>query len=277
MPVNQHIIDLPSGVVSAIYHPGREKTVVLIHGNSARKETFAPQFGVLQDAGHGVLAIDLPGHGQSGKPRDPEATYSFPGYAGVVAGVLDHLSIAAVHVVGWSLGGHIGLELMGRDPRVRSLLIYGTPAVKLTMDALTEAFLPSPGMNYASQRDLAPDEAEAYAQAMGGGPGVAELCQSILATDGDARVLMFMNAMKGFGLDAFDLVEADPRPLAVLHGDADPFINLAYLRKPAYRNLWRGAVQVMPGVGHAAHRQATATFNELMLDFLRSAPEDRAP
>jgi len=78
-------------------------------------------------------------------------------------------------------------------------------------------------------------------------------------------------------LDEWDLAERDVRPLAVLHGDKDPFINLAYLRKPAYRNLWRGAVQVLEGVGHAAHWQAPDQFNELLLSFLQEVSGELSP
>ena len=42
-----------------------DKTIVFIHGNSACKAAFAKQFPVVQDAGYGVLAVDLPGHGAS--------------------------------------------------------------------------------------------------------------------------------------------------------------------------------------------------------------------
>ena len=71
--------------------------------------------------GRAVLAPDLPGHGESENSPTPEATYSLPGYAAVVGGLIDRLQWPLVDVVGWSLGGHIGLELFATDPRVRSL------------------------------------------------------------------------------------------------------------------------------------------------------------
>ena len=187
-----------------------------------------------------------------------------------MAEILDFFSIESVHVVGWSLGGHIGLELMGRDPRVASLLIVGTPAAKLSLDSLTEAFIPSTTMNFAGQRDFSLEDAVAYGEAVVGGPELLtpDLLKAVRRTDGDARFWMVQNAMNGVGLDAWDLVERDARPLAVVHGDKDPFINLSYLRKPTYRNLWRGEVQVLDGVGHAAHWQAPDRFNELLLSFL---------
>jgi pimeloyl-ACP methyl ester carboxylesterase len=273
MPDHHHLVEVSCGRIDLVFYLGRRPPVLLIHGNSACKEIFAAQIACLREQGYGVLAIDLPGHGASQNAKSPSATYSFPGYAGVVSEILDFFAIKTVHVVGWSLGGHIGLELMGRDARVASLLIVGTPAAKNQMESLAEAFLPSATMNYAGQRVFSPEDAIAYGEACLGGPEflTPALLKTVERTDGDARFWMVQNAMNGLGLDAWDLVERDSRPLAVLHGDKDPFINLFYLQKPAYRNLWRGAVQVLPEIGHAAHWQAPAQFNGLLLSFLQAA------
>ncbi|MDR3462533.1 MAG: alpha/beta hydrolase [Beijerinckiaceae bacterium] len=279
MPDYHHAVQVSCGRIDLVYSLGSRPLVLLIHGNSSCKEIFAAQILALREQGYGVLALDLPGHGASENAKNPSAVYSFPGYAGIVAEILDFFSINSVHVVGWSLGGHIGLELMGRDPRVVSLLIVGTPAAKSRMESLTEAFLPSEAMNFAGQRDFSPEDAIAYGEAVVGGPEflTPELLAAVRRTDGDARFWMVQNTMNGVGLDAWDLVEREARPLAVVHGDQDPFINLSYLRKPAYRNLWRGEVQVLDGVGHAAHWQAPDRFNELLLSFLHPFGEILSP
>ncbi|MGD0632834.1 MAG: alpha/beta hydrolase [Beijerinckiaceae bacterium] len=279
MPDYHHAVEVSCGRIDLVYYLGRRPLVLLIHGNSACKEIFAAQISLLREQGYGVLALDLPGHGASENAKNPSAVYSFPGYAGIVAEILDFFAIESIHVVGWSLGGHVGLELMGRDARVASLLIVGTPAAKMRMESLAEAFLPSGAMNYAGQRDFSLEDAIAYGEAVVGGPEflTPDLLKAVRRTDGDARFWMVQNAMNGLGLDEWDLAERDVRPLAVLHGDKDPFINLAYLRKPAYRNLWRGAVQVLEGVGHAAHWQAPDQFNELLLSFLQEVSGELSP
>ena len=55
------------------------------------------------------VALDLPGHGQSGPAKD-QADYSLPGYAAVLTGFARALGIPDAVVVGWSLGGQITLE-----------------------------------------------------------------------------------------------------------------------------------------------------------------------
>jgi pimeloyl-ACP methyl ester carboxylesterase len=272
---SHRVVDLPSGRLAVVYEPGERAPVVMIHGNSACKELFAPQVVMLRRNGFGVLTLDLPGHGQSDNATTPTQTYSFPGYAKAVGHLLDAFAISSAHVAGWSLGGHIGLELMGRDPRVRSLLIWGTPPVKPSLDAMRDAFLAGEGMRFAGQRVLSREDCALYGKTMIGGSEDAPpvLLDAIQRTDGNARVLMMENGARGSGLDARALVGRDPRPLAVLHGADDPFVNLDYLTSLTYRNLWQGRIQVLPGLGHAAHWQNPKTFNTILLSFLLSSSE----
>jgi hypothetical protein len=82
-----------------------------------------------------------PGTCASSNARRPNRDYSFPGYADVLRLLLDRLAIAEVHILGWSLGGHIGLELPATEKRVRSLMITETPPVKPGPNVVKEAFL----------------------------------------------------------------------------------------------------------------------------------------
>jgi pimeloyl-ACP methyl ester carboxylesterase len=268
--LNLREFELPTGRLSGLFAPGARSTVLLIHGNSSCKEVFARQFDVLRLHGFGVLAPDLPGHGASENAREPTTVYSFPGYASVLGKVLDELGLDDVHVVGWSLGGHIGLELWGSDPRVRSLLITGTPPIRPSPKALREAFTDSPGMDLAGKRDFTPDDALTYATLMLGGPEFLSdhLLRAAERTDGNARFWMVRNGVAGTGADQAELVRTTQKRLAVVQGALDPFLNLQYLHALPYRALWRDEVQMIETAGHAPHWQTPALFNQSMLNFL---------
>ena len=266
-----HHFDIAGGRVAFAYEPSDRPLVVLIHGNSVDGAVFESQIPLLRHHGFGILVPDLPGHGGSSDVTDPNDVYSFPGYARIVGGILDALGAGEAHVAGWSLGGHVGLELMGSDPRIRSLFIWGTPPVRPSAEALGDAFFLSPVTALAGQAVLSAEDVAMYARALTGDEALAErLCPAIARTDGAARSCMMRNGVGGVGLDARALVAQDPRPLAVLHGEADPFIKLAYIERLAFRNLWRGRVQVLAGLGHAPHLQAPEAFNALLLAFLLS-------
>ena len=72
-----------------------------------------------------MIALDVPGFGFSERPREP---ISLPVFARGVADTLDALGESRpVHVVGNSLGGAIGQQLLAQDPdRVASLALINS-------------------------------------------------------------------------------------------------------------------------------------------------------
>lgn len=265
--------------IAAIVAPGQRRPVLLLHGNSSSKAVWAHQIPLLVELGYGVLAPDLPGHGDSDDALYPETTYSFPGYAAAIGGLLDALGWNAVDVVGWSLGGHIGLELLATGRRVRSLLIVGTPPIRPCPEALEQAFYGNDDMNLAGKLSFSPADALAYATAMMGGADqlTPELLAAAARTDGKARACMFANGLRGVGADQRATVEYSDKPLCVVHGNDEPFVRLDYLRAIKYRALWNKRIHVITGAGHAPHWQSPSVFNDLLRAFLTFGAQQRAP
>jgi pimeloyl-ACP methyl ester carboxylesterase len=54
----------------------------------------------------------------------------------------------------------------------------------------------------------------------------------------------------------------------VLHGEKEQLISLDYLTKLSIPSLWRGAVQIVPGTGHAPHLEAPEEFTRLLEQFI---------
>jgi pimeloyl-ACP methyl ester carboxylesterase len=98
--------------------------VVVIHGSSgAWRGRTADAFGPLAER-HTLIGFDVRGHGKSGKPHDPDQ-YG-PELVDDVVRLLDHLKIGSAHLVGYSMGGFIGLKLVTLYPeRIRSLVLVG--------------------------------------------------------------------------------------------------------------------------------------------------------
>src|SRR6478736_1348378 len=119
-------IDAPNGAIAVHESAGQGPPVVLIHGNSSSSRVFSRQLEGPLGQCFRLIAIDLPGHGESDDARNPSA-YSLPGHALAVRAAVDALGIDQAPFVGWSLGGHIALEMAPDLPRARGVVIFGTP------------------------------------------------------------------------------------------------------------------------------------------------------
>lgn len=175
-------------------------------------------------------------------------------------------------MVGWSLGGHIGLQLLATERRINSLLIVGTPPVPLCAESLQAAFWPSGALGLTGKDEFTSSEAVTYATAMMGGPAqlTPELLRAVKRTDSKARRMLFDSALRGLGVDQKETVESSDKPVCVVHGEREPFVRLDYLRSLRYRSLWGGRIFVVKGAGHAPQWQRPAIFNRILMNFLRS-------
>ncbi len=101
--------------------------VLLLHGFTGSSETMTSTARALQ-ARHRTLRVDLPGHGHSDAPDDPDA-YTMASCAEQLARVLDALGIPTAHLLGYSMGGRLALGMaVLRPERVRSLVLVGASA-----------------------------------------------------------------------------------------------------------------------------------------------------
>ena len=244
--------------------------VLLIHGNSACKEIFARQFDSQLTTRLRLIAIDLPGHGASSDAIDPERTYSIPGYADVAVEVLRAIHVDRLAVFGWSLGGHVGIELLARndaDVEIVGLVITGTPPIGHNAADFATGFLPSPHMNLTGQEQFSDAEIEDYARSTAGKPAPF-LAAAVRRTDGRARRLMIEAAAAGRGADQRHVVMTNAAPIAVITGADEPFVSNGYLTTFPYHNLWDRRVFLIPDTGHAPFWERPELFNPLLERFL---------
>lgn len=104
---------------------GKGDPIVLIHGLLGSLDDWRTTTTVAQDLArdHRVIAIDLRGHGQSDKPRDP-AAYGVRLTEDVLR-LLDHLKIDRAHIVGYSFGGAVTAKLLVTHPERFATAILG--------------------------------------------------------------------------------------------------------------------------------------------------------
>ena len=100
-------------------------TVVFVHGNVSSSLFWQPLMLALPDAVR-AIAVDLRGFGDS-ETLPVDATRGVRDFSDDVAAVLDELGTGAVHLVGWSMGGGVVMQLLlDRPDLVRSLTLVST-------------------------------------------------------------------------------------------------------------------------------------------------------
>jgi pimeloyl-ACP methyl ester carboxylesterase len=108
--------------------------VVLLHGLGATNASMLPTLADLS-RDHRVLAPDLPGFGDSGKPI---RAYHAPFFARWLAAFLDATGIERAHVIGNSMGGRAAIEAALRYPdRVERLVLFAPSMAFRRFRALT--------------------------------------------------------------------------------------------------------------------------------------------
>lgn len=95
--------------------------LVLLHGALGTIDTCFPQLLPRLAAGRKVVAVELQGHGHS---PDIDRPLTYRDMANDVGGLIEALDLGQPDVVGYSLGGAVGLELTLRHPSLVRNLVY---------------------------------------------------------------------------------------------------------------------------------------------------------
>lgn len=113
--------------------PSTAAPLLLIHGfSSNRLEAWKRTgwYAALAQRGQRLVALDLRGHGESGKPHDP-AAYDRDTLLADITGLLDHLGVEWANVFGYSMGARLALAMAIHAREQVGYLILGGVGGKL--------------------------------------------------------------------------------------------------------------------------------------------------
>jgi pimeloyl-ACP methyl ester carboxylesterase len=120
---------------------GKGSPLVLLHGGFGAVEMFGPNVELLA-AGHRVIGVDLQSHGRSPVADRP---MRFEAMADDIAALITHLKLEHAAIMGFSLGGAVGLRTAIQHPQlVERLVVVSTvfkrsgwyPEMAAGMDAM---------------------------------------------------------------------------------------------------------------------------------------------
>ncbi len=254
----------------------------MVHGIGSNADTWADIPERLSATGLRVVAVDLPGHGESSKgPGD----YSLGSLASTLRDLLDHLGIDSVHLVGHSLGGGVAMQFAYQFPgRVEAMVLESSGGLgEETFTGLRAAALP--GSELAIRWAINPRTlggaswVGAQLARIGWEPhalspraletvswlGEQDRREAFLAT---LRSVVSPRGQRVSALDKLHLMEG-PRVL-IVWGDKDPMIPLAHGEK-AHALLDGSRLVVFPGAGHEPHLHDPQRFADLVVAHVGAA------
>jgi pimeloyl-ACP methyl ester carboxylesterase len=264
-----------AGKVSVLSAGVGPDLLLCLHGLGGTKASFLPTAAALADH-YRVVAMDLPGFGESDKPIG--APYDSAWFARAAFETLDALGVDAAHVVGNSMGGRIAIEagLMDRS-RVRSLSLLSpalawlrerrwAPVVRLLRPELGLLQVTPRSVTDRVVRTLVPGAGDGWAAA-----GVDEFLRAYLTPRGRAA---FYAAARNIYLDEPHGDDGFWTRLAGLSTDAlfvwgrhDMLVPIAFM-KHVERAL-PAARHVELDCGHVPQVERPRETHAAMLDFMR--------
>jgi pimeloyl-ACP methyl ester carboxylesterase len=268
MAIVDSLISTTNGQVSVRQSTGTGMPLLMIHGSGASKEVFAHQFAHAMADTHRMVALDLPGHGASSDAPDPRTAYTLEGLADTVGEVIDQLGLAQVALFGWSLGGHIAIELLDRHPAIAGVMLTGTPPVSRGPLAMLRAFHTSWDLLLTSKEIFTTRDIERFGRLCYGDDVSGKFLDMIARTDGRVRTAVFKGLARGEWSDQRQTVERAQVPLAVVNGANESVARLSYIESLSCPTLWHGKCYVLPGAGHAPFLQTPGRFNGLLSAFV---------
>ncbi|WP_216847040.1 alpha/beta fold hydrolase [Granulicella sp. L60] len=268
--IQQHRIDTSHGTIAVEERGEGEIPVLLIHGNSSCRGVFRRQLDSSLPQRHRFIAFDLPGHGESSDAPNPQRTYTLAGFADASVELLGNLDISEAIVFGWSLGGHIAIEMLSRFSGLRGLLLSGSPPIAKVngVHNMMQGFNSSPNGSVAGREMLSESEIQSFIGSLFGDSAEPFLFKAAARADGRFRKRLFEAAREGAGTDQRQAVEKATLPIGVINGASDHLIKLDYFDTVNFRHLWDGVSYRLPGLGHVPFWQGPDAFNPLLDRFL---------
>ena len=250
-------LDLPVGRIRYAERPGDGVPVLLIHGFGGDLDNWLFNIDALAEAGP-VVALDLPGHGQSVKSV---AGPSLATMTDAVIGLMDSLGVTRAHLVGHSMGGLVAGRIgIDRPDRVASLTLVAAAGLG---EEINGAYLDG-FVSAASRRDLKPALVHLFAdQALVNRSmvedvlkykrldGVGSFLEALRGTlfPGDSQAMYIADVLAGIGC-----------PCHVIWGAEDAII-------PAIHAGALEGATVIDGAGHMVQMEKAAEVNRLILSW----------
>ena len=255
--------------------------LVFVHGLSGCWQNWLEQIPHFART-HRVIALDLPGFGDSPPPPWP---VTIPNYGRLVLDFCSALDVRDAAIVGSSLGGFVAAETAiaepGRFEKVALVSAVGVSSVRLPPRrlAVTARILNAVAPLYARAQTLGFRRPRARARSFEGAMLRPHQIRPELLWElftGGNRGQRFVEALTSIaGYDIHDRLREVDVPALVLWGRQDRIVPAA--DAPEYADLLENSrLEIFDECGHLPMAERPERFNRVLAEFLSASPQHRA-
>jgi non-heme chloroperoxidase len=256
---------------------GSGQPVVFSHGWPLTSDAWDPQLKLVADAGYRAIAHDRRGGGRSSQPWDGNDLST---YADDLAGLIEHLDLRDVVLVGHSTGGGEVTRYMGRHGTARvakAVLLSAIPPLMLKTDSNPEG-LPLSAFD-AIREGVASDRSQFYKDLSAAFYGANRPGSTVSQGKRDEFWLQSMtvgiksayDCIKAFSeTDTSEDLKAIDVPTLIAHGDDDQIVPIVAAAEKSIKLVKNGTLKVYPGAPHGLTGAHEQEFNADLLAFLKS-------
>lgn len=260
-------------------------SIFLIPGLSYSKEVFYKQFESDLPKSYRLIAIDLPGHGNS-KVSENDSTIEK--CALLFSEVIKTLKLTKVVVIGWSyIGGNIALSMMKNIKSLSGVMIIGTPPTQISREGIFQGYHRVIGLQGLSELGKEHEKivnlTALALNEMSPSEDKRKLLELASENEKHAVIINKAKLTSILTLSAFDnsvryktgeldqqkIVEKESTPLCVVFGKDDNFVNIEYVKKLAFKNLFNHNIYLIDKAGHSPFLDNSFHFNVLLSIFLK--------
>lgn len=254
--------------------------VVLLHGLASDSGTWQPLIGPLTERGIRVIAPDLLGHGESGKPIDG---YTLDGFSEHLSQLQQKLGLAPVTLVGHSFGGAVAMHFahhypaavaglvivaaggLGRGvhPILRAAAVPGAERVLgAVLNPRTSSILSQPALRRALR--LSPEAVS----------NLTRIGRNLISHESRTAFFATLRHVIAPGGQRGSMIDMEyfqhQLPTMIVWSERDPVIPVSHAHL-LHQHLADSRLELFPGTSHEPHRRYPERFADLVAEFVRSA------
>ena len=250
---------------------GERIPIVLISGMTMNLIPWTPyQVQALTEAGYKVIVFDNRDVGKTGESSILE--YTIAQLSEDTFGLLDQLQINSAHVIGYSMGGTIALDMAIRKPdRVRTITTLGSTSKQCQFERNLLEVVKTAKLKMSVNEFWQFMGSKVMTWKFFENQDAVERWFGFVTSDMNAQsaVALGRQADACANFDVSAELSSIKQPAHIVVGEDDIMLPVRHSREIA-NGIGNSVLTVLPEAAHAAYSEAAPLFNEKVIEFINA-------